>query len=148
MAYWAKDGSFVREASDDTPRRTQGDEWEAQQRVIKGMQDWERKEEKRKAAEKQDRIDYYETRRMVEEQRSDTFSYEHNKNKAVRLIVEQKRQEYKNKSWFKKLDAKLRGKSLAQNKIIIEANAWERVDKMSPEYLERFIEEQTEGRSR
>lgn len=148
MAYWAKDGSFVREASDDTPRRTQGDDWEAQQRINKGMQDWEREEARRKAGERETRIGLYETQKMVQQQRADALNYEHNQQEAVRLIVEQKRQEYNKKSWFGKAIATLRGKSFTNMRAEIEENAINRVDRMSPEYLESFIEKQTEGRSR
>lgn len=148
MAYWAKDGSFVREASDDNPRRTQGDDWEAQQRINKGMQDWEREEARRKAGERETSIGLYETQKMVQQQRADALNYERNQQEAVRLIVEQKRQEYNKKSWFGKAIATLRGKSFANMRAEIEENAINRVDRWSPEYLERFIEKQTEGRSR
>ena len=150
MSYWAKDGSFVREASDDTPRRTQGDDWEAQQRVNKGLQDWEREEARRKAGEREDRVGLYETQKMVAQQRADAIDYERNQQKAVRLIVEQKRQEYNKKSWFGKAIATLRGKSFANMRAEIEENAINRVDKMSPDQLKRFIENNSEekGRSR
>lgn len=148
MAYWAKDGSFVRDASDDTPRRTQGDDWEAQQRVNKGLQDWEREEARRKAGEREDRVGLYETQKMVQQQRADALNYERNQQEAVRLIVEQKRQEYNKKSWFGKAIATLRGKSFANMRAEIEENAINRVDRMSPEQVESFIEKQTEGRSR
>lgn len=150
MAYWAKDGSFVREASDDTPRMTQGDDWEAQQRINKGMQDWEREEARRKAGERETRVGLYETQKMVQQQRADALNYERNQQEAVRLIVEQKRQEYNKKSWFGKAIATLRGKSFANMRAEIEENAINRVDIMSPEYLERFIENNSEekGRSR
>ena len=88
MGYWAKDGSYVREASDDAPRMTQGDAWDAQQRVTKGMQDWEAQEKMRKEAEKQSRIDYYETQKIIEEKRSKAINYERNQREAVRIIVE------------------------------------------------------------
>lgn len=148
MAYWAKDGSFVREASDDTPRRTQGDDWEAQQRINKGMQDWKREEARREAGERETRVGLYETQKMVQQQRADALNYERNQQEAVRLIVEQERQEYNKKSWFGKAIATLRGKSFSNMRAEIEENAINRSDKMSPEYLESFIEKQTEGRSR
>lgn len=150
MAYWAKDGSFVRKASDDTPRKTQGDDWEAQQRINKGMQDWEKEEARRKAGEREIRVELYETQKMVDQQRADALNYERNQQEAVRLIVEQKRKEYNKKSWFGKAIATLRGKSFANMKSEIEENAINRVDRMSPEYLERFIENNSEekGRSR
>ena len=148
MAFWAKDGSFVREASDDAPRRTQGDDWEAQQRINKGMQDWEREEARRKAGERETRVGLYETQKIVQQKRDDALNYESNQHEAVRLIVEQKRQEYNKKSWFGKAIATLRGKSFSNMRAEIEENAMNRVDKMSPEYLESFIEKQTEVRSR
>ena len=148
MAYWAKDGSFVRDASDDTPRRTQGDDWEAQQRVNKGLQDWEREEARRKAGEREEKVGLYETQKMVAQQRADAIDYERNQQKAVRLIVEQKRQEYNKKSWFGKAIATLRGKTFAKMRNDIEENATRRVENMSPEQVESFIEKQTEGRSR
>ena len=60
MGYWSKDGSYVRDASDDAPRMTQGDTWEAGQRVIKGMQDWEAQEKRKIESEKELREEYYE----------------------------------------------------------------------------------------
>ena len=150
MGYWAKDGSYVREASDDAPRMTQGDAWDAQQRVTKGTQDWEAQEKMRKEAEKQSRIDYYETQKIIEEKRSKAINYERNQREAIRIIVEQKRQEYNKKSWFGKSIAKLTGKTFAKMRNEIEENAMKRVQNMSPEYLERFIENNSEekGRSR
>ena len=46
------------------------------------------------------REDFYETQKMVQQQRADALNYERNQQEAVRLIVEQKRQEYNKKSWF------------------------------------------------
>lgn len=150
MGYWAKDRSYVREASDDVPRMTQGDSWEAEQRVIKGMQDWETQEQRRKQAEKEDRISYYETQKAIEQRRSDALRYERNQIEAINLIVEQKRQEYNKKSWFGKAIATLRGKTFKQMASEIEEYAAKRVENMSPSYLEDFIEENTlqEGRQR
>ena len=150
MGYWAKDGSYVREASDDAPRMTQGDAWDAQQRVTKGTQDWEAQEKMRKEAEKQSRIDYYETQKIIEEKRSKAINYERNQREAIRIIVEQKRQEYNKKSWFGKSIAKLRGKTFAKMRNEIEDYATRRVENMSPEQLEWFIENNSEqkGRSR
>lgn len=150
MGYWAKDGSYVREASDDAPRMTQGDAWEAEQRVLKGMKDWEAQENRRKAAEKESRVEYHEIRKNIENQRMDAIEYERNQMEAIRIIVEQKRQEYNKKSWFGKAIAKLRGKTFAKMRNEIENYATKRVENMSPEYLERFIENNSEekGRSR
>jgi len=150
MAYWAKDGSFVRDASDDTPRMTQGDSWEAEQRVIKGMQDWEAQEKRRKEAEREARAEYYDISQRIEKQRSDAIDYERNQMKAIRIIVEQKRQEYNKKSWFGKAIATLTGKTFAKMRNEIEDYATRRVENMSPEQLERFIENNLEqkGRSR
>lgn len=150
MGYWAKDGSFVREASDDAPRMTQGDTWEAGQRVIKGMQDWEEQEKRRKTAEKQSRIEFYEMQKREENKRINEIKYQENKREAVRIIVDQKRQEYNKKSWFGKSIAKLTGQTFAKMRNGIEENAMKRVQNMSPEYLERFIENNFEekGRSR
>ena len=150
MGYWAKDGSYVRDASDDTPRMTQGDAWEAEQRVIKGMQDWEAQEKRRKEAEKESRAEYYDIRKSIENKRMDAIDYERNQIEAIRIIVEQKRQEYNKKSWFGKAIATLRGKTFANMRNDIEEYATRRVDKMSSEQLERFIENNSEqkGRSR
>lgn len=148
MGYWAKDGSYVREASDDAPRMTQGDMWEAQQRVLKGMQDWEIQEQKRKEAEKESRAEFYGIRKDVENQRMDAMEYDLNKKKAVRIIVEQKRQEYNKKSWFGKAIAKLRGKTFAKMRDEIEDYAIRKVENMGPELLERFIENNSEQKGR
>ena len=68
--------------------------------------------------------------------------------KAINLIVQQKRDEYNKKSWFGKAIATLRGKSFDKMKRQITEAAERRVDRMSPEQIEQFIERQTEGRSR
>ena len=67
---------------------------------------------------------------------------------AIRIIVQQKRDEYNKKSWFGKAIATLRGKSFDKMKKQITEAAERRVDRMEPEQLESFIEKQTEGRSR
>ena len=67
---------------------------------------------------------------------------------AINLIVKQKRDEYNRKSWFGKAIAILRGKSFDKMKKQITESAERRVDRMSPEQVESFIEKQTEGRSR
>lgn len=150
MGYWAKNGSYVREASDDAPRMTQGDTWEAGQRVIKGMQDWEEQEKRRKEAEKQSRIEYYEIEKAIAKKKTNELNYELNKIEAVRIIVEQKRDAYNKKSWFGKAIAKLRGKTFAKMRPEIEEYATRRVENMSPEQLDVFIEDSLEqkGRSR
>lgn len=148
MGYWSRDGSYVRDASDDTPRMTQGDAWEAEQRVINGMQDWESQEKKRKEREKQSRIDYYETQKSIEDQRNKAINYERNQMAAIRIIVEQKRQEYNKKSWFGKGIAKLRGKTFAKMRNEIEDYATRRVENMSSQQLERFIENNSEQKGR
>lgn len=68
--------------------------------------------------------------------------------KAINLIVQQKRDEYNKKSWFGKAIATLRGKSFDKMKKQITEAAERRVDRMSSEQVESFIEKQTEGRSR
>ncbi len=68
--------------------------------------------------------------------------------KAINLIVQQKRDEYNKKSWFGKAIATLRGKSFDKMKKQITESAEGRVDRMSSEQVESFIEKQTEGRSR
>ena len=144
MAYWAKDGSFVREDSDYTPQRTQGDDWEAQQRVIKGMEDWKKEEAKREAHEREVRAELHEIQNMVQQQRADAIDYERNKQKAVRILVEQNRQNYYDQCWLKRAFDTMRGKSFAHMRDKIEENAINRVDRMSPQYLENFIEKNSE----
>lgn len=146
MGFWAKDGSYTREASDDAPRMTQGDMWEAGQRVEQGMSDWERQEQKRKDAERAARVEYYETKKAIENKRHAAIQHERNQQEAIRIIVEQKRQEYNKKSWFGKAIANLRGKTFAKMRSDIEEYATKRVEKMSPEYLEHFIESNTEDK--
>ena len=68
--------------------------------------------------------------------------------KAINLIVQQKRDEYNKKSWFGKAIATLRGKGFDKMKKQITEAAERRVDRMSSEQVESFIEKQTEGRSR
>lgn len=67
---------------------------------------------------------------------------------AIRLIVQQKRDEYNKKSWFGKAIATLRGKSFDKMKKQITEAAERRIDRMEPDQIEAFIERQTEGRSR
>lgn len=68
--------------------------------------------------------------------------------KAINLIVQQKKDEYNKKSWFGKAIATLRGKSFDKMKKQITEAAERRVDRMSPEQVESFIEKQTGSRSR
>ena len=68
--------------------------------------------------------------------------------KAINLIVQQKKDEYNKKSWFGKAIATLRGKSFDKMKKQITEAAERRVDRMTPEQIENFVEKQTEGRSR
>ena len=68
--------------------------------------------------------------------------------KAINLIVQQKRDEYNKKSWFGKAIATVRGKGFDKMKKQITEAAERRVDRMSSEQVESFIEKQTEGRSR
>ena len=148
MGYWAKDGSFVREASDDAPRMTQGDAWEAEQRVAKGMADWEAQEKRRKEAERESRAEYYEINKNIENKRMAALKHERNQSEAIRIIVEQKRQEYNKKSWFGEAIAKLRGKTFSNMRDQIEDYAARRVENMSPEQLEQFIESNSEQKGR
>lgn len=148
MGYWAKDHSYVRDSSDDTARRTQGDAWEAEQRVIKGMQDWEAQEKRRKEGEKEIRIANYEAEQRMLNERIAASSYERNQIKAIDIIVEQKRQEFAKKGLLGKAIAKLRGKTFAKIRNEIEDYATKRVENMSPEQLERFIENNSEQKGR
>lgn len=68
--------------------------------------------------------------------------------KAINLIVQQKRDEYNKKSWFGKAIAILQGKNFDKMKKQITEAAERRIDRMTPEQVERFVEKQTEGRSR
>jgi len=148
MAYWAKDGSFVREASDDAPRRTQGDDWEAQQRVSKGLQDWERGEARRKEAERNLRAETYQFMRDQENKRMAAIENERNQMEAKRIIVEQKRQEYNKKSWFGKSVAALRGRTFNKMRDQIEDYAERRIENMTPEQLETFVQNNSEEKGR
>lgn len=69
---------------------------------------------------------------------------------AIRIIVQQKRNEYNKKSWFGKAIATLRGKNFDKIKKQITEAAEKRVDRMNPEQIERFIENyaEKEGRQR
>lgn len=70
------------------------------------------------------------------------------RSEAVKLIVQQKKDEYNRKSWFSKAIATLQGKSYDKRKNEILEAAERRVDRMLPEQVEAFIENQKEGRSR
>ena len=69
---------------------------------------------------------------------------------AVNIIVQQKKAAYDSKSWLGKAVAKLRGKSFDKMKRQITEAAEIRVDKMTPEQIEYFIEcsAEREGRQR
>jgi len=73
-----------------------------------------------------------------------------NRREAINIIVQQKRNEYNEKSWFGKAIAKLRGKSFDKIERQVIADAERRVDKMDPNYIEYFIERthEREGRQR
>ena len=148
MGYWAKDHSYVRDDADATPRMTQGDAWEANQRVDKALQDWEAQEQKRKEAVKSFNAEYSESRNAIEKQRMDAMEYRRNQKEAIRIIVEQKRQEYNQKSWFGKGIAKLRGKTFNKTINQIENYAAKRVENMSPDQLKYFIETNSEQQGR
>lgn len=68
--------------------------------------------------------------------------------KAINLIVQQKKDEYNKKSWFGKAIATLKGKNFDKMERQITEAAEKRIDRMNPEQIEHFIENQTEGRSR
>jgi len=65
---------------------------------------------------------------------------------AINLIVSQKRDEYNKKSWFGKAVATMMRKSFSQRKKEIIEAAERRVDRMTPEQMENFVER--EGRRR
>lgn len=65
---------------------------------------------------------------------------------AIKIIVQQKRDEYNKKSWFGKAISTLRGKNFDKMKRQITEAAERRVDRMDSEQIERFIEK--EGRHR
>ena len=70
MGYWVKDGSYVREVSDDTPRMIQGAGCEAEQRVVQWMKDWEEQERRKKEAESQAKTEYHEISKSIENAKS------------------------------------------------------------------------------
>lgn len=67
---------------------------------------------------------------------------------AINIIVQQKKDEYNKKSWFGKAVATLRGKNFDKTKQQIVEAAERRIDRMSPEQVENFIENHIEGRAR
>lgn len=68
----------------------------------------------------------------------------------IRIFVQQKKDEYNNKSWFGKAVAKISGKSFDKMKGQITEAAERRVDRMEPEQIERLLENhaEKEGRTR
>lgn len=70
--------------------------------------------------------------------------------KAVNILVQQKRDEYNQKSWFGKAISSLRGESFDKLKKQIIETAERRVNIMSPERIEKLIEknEQKGGKQR
>ena len=73
-----------------------------------------------------------------------------NRRQAINYIVQEKRDEYNKKSWLGKAFAKMRGKDFQSLRSKIRAEAEQRVDKMSDDQLERFVERhiESEGRTR
>lgn len=69
-----------------------------------------------------------------------------NRTAAINIIVEKKRQEWKEKSPFGKFVAKLRGRDLKAREMEIYDYATRRVNNMNEEQVERFIEEHNKGR--
>ena len=65
---------------------------------------------------------------------------------AIRIIVQQKRDEYNNKSWFGKAVAKLRGQTFYKMRDQITEEAERKVSRMTPQEIDAFIER--EGRQR
>ena len=63
---------------------------------------------------------------------------------AINIIVQQKREQYNQKSWFGKAIGTLRGKSFDKMKKQITEEAEKRVDRMGPEGVEVFLERQAE----
>ena len=147
MGYWAKDGSYVREETDVQPM-SQLDILEARKRSAAAIEAWEKEEARRKANEEAARQEYAESWREKERRKSAAFQHQDNQHRAVRMIVEQARLDYYEQSWLKRSFDKIRGKSFYDMKFEIEENALNKVERMSPERLERFIEEQNKGRSK
>lgn len=56
------------------------------------------------------------------------------------MIVKQKRDEYNKKSWFGKAVAKLQGNSFDKTKDQITQSARRKVDRMTPEEVLEFVE--------
>lgn len=121
---------------------------------------WAREEENRKWSSYQEGLkkqqsyqDKLQAERVREEIRLANIEREAREQSAQRreaigIIVQQKRDEYNKKSWFGKAIATLRGKSFDKMKGQITEDAERRVDRMSPEQVERFIENQTEKEGR
>lgn len=117
-------------------------------------------ERERKMAEYQDGLDKEQRNRdkIESQQRQEEWKmseierqgreYVAQRREAIKIIVQQKRNEYNKKSWFGKAVAKLKGKSFEKMKKQITEAAERRVDRMGPEQIEAFIEKQAEGRSR
>lgn len=63
------------------------------------------------------------------------------RNEAVKLLVQQQREEYNKKSWFGKGISILRGKNFNKMKTQITDDAQKKVNKMNEEQLNNFIEE-------
>jgi len=71
-----------------------------------------------------------------------------NRRNAINYIVQQKRDDYNKKSWLGKAIATLRGKNFDKMQRQVIADAERRVDRMSADQLERFVENRIEVRQR
>ena len=68
MGYYAKDGSYVRDDSDFEPRPTQGDLWDAEQRVTEAMEREEARKRINEELEREARVTRAEEERLEKEE--------------------------------------------------------------------------------
>lgn len=89
-----------------------------------------------------EKIEAGQAKREWQMERMEREAREHalQRQEVIKIIVQQKRDEYNKRSPFGKAIAKLRGKSFDKMKGKITESAERIVDAMSPERLEEFVE--------
>ncbi len=168
MGYYARDGAYMHDENDSHYRNqygepiktTGGPDYDERVRDSEGQRNLNRYGEPLRGATSEYHSDIkgtsidlnkiraertkHESQMRQIEDRNDEITQ--NRREAIKIIVQEKREEYERKSWFSKTIAKLRGKSFDKMKWQITEEARQKVNSMSEDRLERFIEK--EGKSR
>ena len=170
MGYYAKDGAYMHDENDVHYRNTYGEpikttggpSYSERTRDSEAQRNLNKYGEPLRGATKEYsneakgtvidlnkiRADRYKNELRTQQLIQEGIEHSQNRREAIKIIVEQKRRACNDKSWLRKAAAKLSGKTFDKMKSQITKEAERRVDKMSPERLEQFVENAKEGRSR